>query len=215
MVSIDDLIAKDSAQHLENLLEKLEASYPNLKFQTHSISGGVDDAVRHFLRSNQVDMVVMGTTGASGLKGKLFGSNASSLIQNIKTPLLVVPHNAKIKDPTRIGISTDLKIAMTDEIYNPIRKIALAFGSKINFFNVSDVYKEDQLISMEESFGMDIDFIYGHDIEESIKEYLDEVHIDILVFVAEKHSIFHKIFKPSISKTMARELEIPMLILAQ
>lgn len=215
MVNIDNLLKQDSIEELTNCLTKRKEASPDITFHTHAISGTPDDAVMRFLNTNDMDMVIMGTTGASGIKGKLFGSNTSGLIKNIKTPLLIIPEKSGQSDPARIGISTDLKFKLDDEIYNPVREIALAFGSKVSFFNVNDLHKDEQLDAIEKDFGTEIDFIYGHDLEEGITEYLEDSDLNLLVLVSEKHSLAHKIFKPSMTKTMAKNLDIPMLILYQ
>ncbi len=215
LVSIEDLLEKESLKELEKLEAKLKNEHPGLNFKTIAKAGSVADVVNKYTTTNDIDLVLMGTTGASGFSGQLFGSNTANLIRNVKTPLVVIPHEAEQCDPCKIAISTDFKFGVDDDIYNSIRQIALAYGSKINFINVTDKYKEEELAAIEKDFGCDIDFVYGHDIEEGIREYLDDKKVDMIVFVAEKHGIFHSIFKPSISKTMAKELKIPMMILAQ
>ena len=215
IINIDDLLEKDSIKNLEQCKSELKERFPDLDIYIHSISGAADDSVIRFLKNYTIDLVVMGTTGASGIKGALFGSNTSGLIKNIQTPLLVIPNQAEKEDPSRIGISTDLKFQLDDEIYNPVREIALAFGSKVSFFNINETYKKEELESIEKDFGTEIDFVYGTDLEEGINEYLIDSNINLLVLVSEKHSLVHKIFKPSVTKTMAKNLNIPMLILSQ
>ena len=215
IINIDNLLEKDSNTNLELCKNEIASKFPDLKVTVHSKSGPADDSVIRFLNTKKIDLVVMGTTGASGIKGKIFGSTTSGLIKNIKTPLLVIPNQADLDDPCRIGISTDLKFKLDDEIYNPAREIALTFGSKVSFFNVNDLYKNEQLEAIEKEFGTEIDFIYGTDIEEGINEYLIDSNINLLVLVSEKHNLMHKIFKPSVTKTMAKNLNIPMLILSQ
>lgn len=215
MINIDSLLEKDANESLDACVSNLKDKMPDLPIYTHAHPGAPDDAVIRFLNTHKMDLVVMGTTGASGVKGKIFGSNTSGLIKNIHVPLLVVPNQSEQVDPVRIGISTDLKFTLNDEIYNPVREIALAFGSKVSFFNVSNLYKNEQLEAIEKDFGTELDFVYGHDIEEGIIEYLEDTDINLLVLVSEKHSLVHNIFKPSMTKTMAKNLNIPMLILSQ
>ncbi|MCB9189867.1 MAG: universal stress protein [Flavobacteriales bacterium] len=215
MVSINDLLQEESVKGLERLKDRVGEDYPGIDIQTISMMGGIDVCVQKAIDEFNLDLVVMGTTGASGIEGKLFGSNTASMIRNITAPLVVLPHDAEINDPCKIAVSTDFKFSIDDEIYNPAREFALNFSSNISFINVTTEYKEEELDAMEKKFGMDVDFVYNENIEEGIKEYLADKKVDLLVVVAEKHNIFHSIFKPSHSKMMARELNIPMMILAQ
>ncbi len=215
MVSINDLLQEESQKGLQRLKTRLGEDYPSLDIQTLSMQGSLEGCVQKSIDEFNLDLVIMGTTGATGIEGKLFGSNTASLIRNISAPLVVLPHDAEINEPCKIGIATDFKFDVEDEIYNPVREMALNYGSSINFINVTTKFKEEELSAMEKKFGMDIDFVYNEDVEEGIREYLTDKKLDLLVIIAEKHGIFHSIFKPSHSKMMARELDIPMMILAQ
>jgi nucleotide-binding universal stress UspA family protein len=215
MVSINDLLQEESEKGLERLKNRIAEDYPGIAIETISMQGGLEVSVQKSIDEFNLDLVIMGTTGASGIEGKLFGSNTASLIRNITAPLIVLPHDAEINEPCKIAISTDFKFEIDDAIYNPVREVALNYGSAINFINVTTKYKEQDLDAMEEKFGMDIDFVYNENVEAGIQEYLADKKVDLLVIVAEKHGIFHSIFKPSHSKMMARELDIPMMILAQ
>jgi nucleotide-binding universal stress UspA family protein len=215
IINIDDLLAKDSHEALEKCVSKIEINHPDIVIKTHSKSGNASDTIIRYLKIHTIDLIIMGTTGASGIKGKIFGSTTSNLIKNISTPMFVVPSKTKLEDPVRIGISTDLKFKLNDPIYNPVKKLAAAFGSRVSFFNVNDIYKKEQLDTIEKQFGNEIDFVYGHDLEEGINEYLEDSNLNLLVLISEKHSLAHKIFKPSMTKIMAKKLTVPMLILPQ
>lgn len=215
MVSINDLLQEESQKGLERLKERIAEDYPNVDIQTISMQGGLDVCVQKSIEEFNLDVVVMGTTGASGIEGKLFGSNTASMIRNITAPLIVLPHDAEIDDPCKIAIATDFKFDIDDEIYNPARELALNYNANVSFINVTTEYHQEELDSIEKKFGMDVDFVYNENVEEGIQEYLSDKKIDMLVIVAEKHGIFHNVFKPSHSKIMARELNIPMMILAQ
>ncbi|MCB9194698.1 MAG: universal stress protein [Flavobacteriales bacterium] len=215
MVSINDLLQEESVKGLERLSSRIGEDYPSTKIKTVSLQGNLENCVEEVIKSHQIDLVVMGTTGATGIEGKLFGSNTANMIRNISAPLIVLPENADIDLPKSIAITTDFKFEVDDAIYNPVREFALGYSSKVNFINVTTSYQEADLQVIEDKFGMDVDFVYNENVEAGIKEYLEQKKVDLLVVVAEKHSIFHNIFKPSHSKMMARELNIPMMILAQ
>lgn len=215
MVSINDLLQEESIKGLGRLESRLSEDYPETDIQIISHQGTLDSAVQKAIKEYKIDLVVMGTTGASGLEGKLFGSNTANLIRNIEAPLIVLPQVSEMDEPKKIAISTDFKFGLDDDIYNPVRELALNYCSRVNFINVTTEIRAEELDAKEQNFGMDVDFVYNEDVEEGIKEYLADKKVDLLVIVAEKHSIFHNMFKPSHSKMMARELNIPMMILTQ
>ncbi|MDC1211866.1 universal stress protein [bacterium] len=58
---------------------------------------------------NKADLIVMGTTGATGFKEIMLGSVASGVIQHAHCPVLAVPNSEKFGVPTNILLAADLE----------------------------------------------------------------------------------------------------------
>ena len=58
-------------------------------------------------RQNQVELIIMGTQGASGLKKTIIGSITSRIIEKSDIPVLVVPEKYELKDPREIVFATN------------------------------------------------------------------------------------------------------------
>jgi nucleotide-binding universal stress UspA family protein len=56
--------AKKSFENIENLY----LNKSNLKFETHTAYGFVNDEIQEFAKNNDIDLIVLGTTGASGIQ---------------------------------------------------------------------------------------------------------------------------------------------------
>ncbi|GHN00310.1 universal stress protein UspA [Cytophagales bacterium WSM2-2] len=52
--------------------------------------GAVSTVIRDYIKENQIDFVIMGSTGASGFKEYFIGSNAERVVRNSPVPVLVV-----------------------------------------------------------------------------------------------------------------------------
>ena len=98
-------------------LEKVKSEFGgDLNIQLVSKQGLVVDEIINFVQENDIDMVVMGTTGASGILEKIFGSNTSSVIEKTPKPVLAIPDEAKYRGISSIVYATDLQESETKEM---------------------------------------------------------------------------------------------------
>ncbi len=215
MVSIDDLLKHESVKNLNAEEARIKELFPELEVSSYCYPGSIDTVLSDFCNDHLIDFIVMGTTGASGWEGKLFGSNTANLIGSVKCPIIAVPIESAIAKPNNIVISTDLKTANNAEVYAPVKLFANLLGSTVRFVHITTKESAQDLRSIEKDFGNEVDFVYEDDVEEGLEFYLNMNKVDLLVLVAKKHGFFERLFNPSVSKKLAKELKIPMLFLYQ
>ena len=63
-----------------------------------------------------MDLIVMGTKGASGLKEVLFGSNTVHVIKNAKCPVLAVPSEFVFESPREILFPSDYEVSFNEKL---------------------------------------------------------------------------------------------------
>jgi nucleotide-binding universal stress UspA family protein len=97
-----------SPDELERV-EKAEQEYLNDMYMKHYVknindgvqfeiiteSGREDEQILHVARDNQVDLIVMGTHGRTGIEHVFFGSVAERVIRNSTFPVFVIPCKKK------------------------------------------------------------------------------------------------------------------------
>lgn len=125
-------------------------------------------------------------------------------------PVLVVPEAYDFIAPKQIAFPTDFNRFYSDIELNPLKNLATLFNSKIRIVHIN---KEDELNDIQE-YNMvslknlledfDISFHWLPDYTKKakeIKDFIDDLHIDILVMVNYKHSFIESIInEPVISK---------------
>jgi len=104
---------KTAKENLEKLSGRIieankDASGKSL-FATDAIvtQGLVVDEVLSMIDEYKIDIVVMGTHGASGITELILGSNTASIIEKSPAPVLAIPHNADYKDLKNIVYAYD------------------------------------------------------------------------------------------------------------
>lgn len=224
MVSIMDILKQDSEKGLKETLDKIKANpgYASVDCKTESHMGDVVSVADALVKEKNIELVVMGTRGASGLLETIIGSNTASMIQHVGCPVLAIPENCKYKIPAKICFAYDLK-----EIKNPadmqfLIQLASLFNAEIQVLNVRpDPQDQDmEQASAEVTLfhyleGVKHDFFLSaaEDVIQGIQDFIKDHNIDMLVMVAHKYSFFEKIFHRSITRKLAFYTEIPLLAL--
>ncbi|CAN5532599.1 hypothetical protein BH23BAC1_BH23BAC1_33470 [soil metagenome] len=74
-----------------------------------SSTGLLDENIKALSEELDIDLVVMGTTGATGLKEVFLGSNTSHAIENLDCPVLAIPEHTKFSPINKIFYATDFQ----------------------------------------------------------------------------------------------------------
>ena len=91
--SVYDSLIKDPKGALQRMIKKLNDDFKDQLYSFESICDhdSFINSVEQVVRSKHIDMIIMGTNGATGAKEVIFGSNTIGIIRNINCPVLVVP----------------------------------------------------------------------------------------------------------------------------
>lgn len=222
--------------HSRNLIKEAEAN-ANMAFERvlESVTEleGVDyhfevkhafpqDAIISQVLMEEIDLVVMGTTGASGFRGILMGSNTYTVAKNVKCPVLAIPEKAATTSTFRkIVLAKDYNSTASKDTFAVLIELARIFNAEIHVLHVSEKMTIDPkeaeeakkldtyLKGLKHSFHFELD---DH-IDEGINKYIEEHSIELLTLVAKKHHLLDKIFKGSMTRKMAYHSKVPFLIL--
>lgn len=194
-----------------------------VSFTTETKYGFVAEEICQLAKNEEADLIIMGTTGASGVAEILIGSNAASVVANSTVPILVIPKDLTYKDYGRIVYATDynepefpalMRLIYFAELFDcPLDVVHVKsdadkyFNSENNFFkkNKANItYPNIQYIQLEKG-----------DIIQSINHYVEENNADLLVMAKHNRGFFDRLFHRSLSKKMAYHTKIPLLVLVK
>ena len=208
---------------LKDLLEKIKQlpSNPKHKFYTISSYGFFTDAVNNQIDEKNIDLIVMGTKGASGLS-EVIGSNTGDLITKVKCPSLIVPEKAVYRDPKEIAFPTDYNVFYQHKILDTIAELAKMYDSAIRILHI--VKKDETLTASQienkeflNNFFLDekhsFHILTNKKIEEGVQCFVESRNIDMIIMVAKNLNLFQRIlFKPVVEE-ISYHIEIPFLVL--
>ncbi|MCU0419796.1 MAG: universal stress protein [Cyclobacteriaceae bacterium] len=178
----------------------------------------VPDAVTKFIDKNKVNMVVMGSRGASTLKKVRLGGTTVSVIDASKVPVLAIPAYAQYRNLQHLVYATDLKTAESELAL--ITEFAEIFGSHVHMIHVAPVMdkkteaekvKAEQLVQKNGYAKLDFRIILDDDIPQAIDAFIRETKSDLLTTFTHHLTLQEKLFGRSVTRKLAYQGNIPLL----
>lgn len=218
------LIMQEMEEITKQGFEKLEHSIlkpSGVQYEFHDSTGFVNDEIVEFSKDHHIDLIVMGTTGASGLQEILVGSNTASVIGKSDIPVLIIPPSSAYKEARHILYSSDY----TEPEFPAVSRLmffAELFDARVTILHVKTA--SDKYFDSGQNFFVrnrdnisheDITIVNKEDMEvtEAIEKQIAENQVDMLVMAKHSRSFFDRLFHRSLSKRMAYHTTIPLLIL--
>lgn len=165
-----------------------------------------------------IDLVVMGSKGASGLERVIFGSVASTVMEIAKVPVLVVPPEYTFRHIDNIVLAIDRQ-EVRPSVLSPVQKLAFKYGAKVTILNVStgsnrnthrmtDLYLDGVATTYRE-------VPISKSINETINEFIKKEGCDLLCMVRREKGFFESVFQKSITKAQVYNSQSPLLVLPE
>ena len=216
-------VRKQSIKNLENLIATIRKISPNPRYTYHTISAynNLVDETNLIADAKNIDLIVMGTKGKSDERQIIFGSNTFQVLKYVKCPVLAIPSNYTNTQPKRMLFPTNYLIPYKRRELKLLCELAAPYRSVIDVLYVSQSDKlsirqeDNQAFIKETIYKTQIKFHIAHSkkIVETIKEYLSNNDIDMLVMVNTQHSFLEDMLFPSNIDNVSLNLKIPLLAL--
>ena len=206
---------------LKEMAENVNAN-ANHNFEIILSSEELQYAIEFAIKKHNIDLVVMGTKGATKAKEIFFGSNTVHIIKKMKLcPIMAVPDEFEFVKPKQIAFPTDFNHFYGEELL-PLKHLAELFNSKIRIVHIS---KEESLTKSQdynlamlkanlEDYQHSFHWLpdYAKKTKE-INDFIEELDIDVLSMINYKHSFIESIVKEPIIKKIGFHTTIPFLVI--
>jgi len=199
------------AKEDHKLLEKISMNYRlQMGFGTEEIL--------EIAKEIRADMIIMGTTGASGIKAMFLGSVAGEVIEKAKCPVLAIPKLAKFDGSIKkIAFPTDFE-QKNHKALDYLEELANQLEAEINCFHI-DLSNTEQYNHKMQQFAKqhntykktNFEVIEGNDLLEGMEKYAKEKEADVLAMVTHKRNFFKKFFSSSHAKQLSYKSTLPIL----
>lgn len=222
---IEDIRLSNASEDCVLLVNDLKSRVKGVQISFKVVPGfPIADVIENYATTNKIDLIIMGTKGASRLAKVLFGSNAVAVINKSSIPVITVPESSHFNNVKLIVYASDLH-KMQSEIQKII-PLAKLFDASIGILHVlpqdsvlsQDSDKKIDVMSIENGLikkyeYQKISFHIAHNsnIVEGINEFIADVKADILAMYTHEIGFFESFYKTSVSREEAFHSFVPLL----
>lgn len=221
---LGDAIRDASQESLNKLHKKILKEFknnPNHKFDTIARFDTLIFGIKDLSAERYIDLIIMGTKGATGAKEILFGSNTVQVFREIKCPIMAIPSNYEYEAPQEVLFPTDLEVNYHGTQLDVLQEIASSHNSRVNAMHVSSGYnltdaQENNKLQLEAIFKSTA-FLF-HDVRsmeiaDAINDFQVKHKINLLVMINNKHSFFENVFFENTINQIGFHLNVPFLVI--
>jgi nucleotide-binding universal stress UspA family protein len=223
--TIENLYAKSSKIKLKEILKRIVKELPNNekhKFYTLTDYNFFIESIRKHVYEKKIDMIIMGTKGASGLKEYIVGSNTGDVITKVKCTTLVVPEESSFKPLKEIAFPTDYTMDYDIQMLQPILDILeipdtslrmLHINKKNTKLNSDQQANKDLLNDYFENYDYSFHFLSNTKVEDAIQCFVESRGIDMMIMIAKNLNYFQQILFHSKIEKISYHTNVPFLVL--
>ncbi|MEJ1222899.1 universal stress protein [Sediminicola sp. 1XM1-17] len=183
------------------------------------------DCIRRHVEERKIDLIVMGTKGASGALGHVIGSNTGDVITKVKCNTLAVPAKAIFGKLEEIAFPTDYNIFYSARILSAISELLEHNQSYMRVMHASktgQILTESQLQNKEyledylnETFEDKNSFhcITNKNVTSAVQCFVESRNIDLLVMVAKNLNFLQQILFNSKVEKISFHTKVPFLVI--
>lgn len=187
--------------------------------------GSFIDIMRKTVQDKKIDLIVMGTKGASGIKASVVGSNTGDVITKVPCNVLVIPENAPTKMAKKIAFPTDYNLFYSHPILEALSKIMRTSKARLLVLNVTPdtfsltksqeknkAYLQDNLA---ESFPKLCSYhhIAGKNITPAILNFVTDNEVDMVTMVAKNLNFLQQLLFDTAIEKLSFHTTVPLLAL--
>jgi nucleotide-binding universal stress UspA family protein len=214
-------------KRLQRLKKKVMADGKEVIVTTTVGRAPIIGDVLKYTKHNQIDLIVMGTQGASGLKKIIVGSVATHIIEKSDIPVLLVPEKFEWKDPEHIVFATDYRKTDTRALSLTIA-MAKIYHAAVTIVHLLNPYSQlidkpqpdfnDYAYALQRTFNdYDLKFkeLKTTTITDTMENLQKEIPFDMLVMVRRKKFFLEKFFTKNFTRNMACITTHPLLVVPE
>ena len=178
------------------------------------------DTLEAYVKENNIQLIVMGITGATKLGQVLMGSNALNIVKRAIAPTIIVPPGAHSQSAKNVLLLTDFKDIENTIPIPTVKSVLDLFRPRLYIVNVdhehyvqvTDEYKAERakLESELKDYNPEFYFIRLFDFVEATNQFVADYKIDLILTFPRKHSFLSNVFKTTSTKQLAYHSHVPI-----
>ncbi len=221
--TIHQSVISDVKKKLNVLVEELKENHPNENYTFHTLTDYdiFTDAIKQVVRSKNIDLIVMGTNGATGAAEVVFGSNTLNVIRKVDCPVIAIPQGFVYAPPKTILFTIDYSDHFVTEGIEPLMDILAKHRSSLRILKI----KEDETITVADfddkkhmkDFFKSINHTFHSIINVptalAINSFVQIMDVDMTAMFIKRETFMERFFRGSETSKISYGTRVPLLIM--
>jgi nucleotide-binding universal stress UspA family protein len=221
VMSFEEALLKELREKAEKEFKKLTEKYgAGVKTNTLVIFGAVSRMITDYIADQAIDLVVMGTKGASGVKEMLIGSNAEKVVRKSPVPVIAVKKYVKASSIKNIVFPNTLDTESQEDLVMHVKALQNFFKAKIHivWINTPTNFTPDRItITRLTNFAKRFMFkeftvsVYNDPFEEpGIINYAHTVNADMIAMGTRGRRGLAHVLSGSVAEDVVNHVDCPI-----
>ena len=173
--------------------------------------GKPDDVVVKKIDELDIDLIVMGTNGASGLEEFFIGSNAEKVVRKAKCPVITVKNDTAMNEIKHIVFGNDF-IEVSDRLVDQLKQLQSLFNANVSIVRVNtpNNFERDKVIApfrreilkKFDSNNVSAHVYNDHTLEDGLRNFSDEHNGDIIALATHGRTGLSHVLAGSIAEDL-------------
>jgi nucleotide-binding universal stress UspA family protein len=218
LISIRDFLRQDAEDELAKVVNNYKDRFlKGSSLETVAIEGYTSQVVSGYAKKCNADLIVMGTQGASALKGTFMGSNTAAVIKASTVPVLAIPEGYVYQPIKEIVLAIDDKVVTSQEVLRSLLTISKEYKAHVNVLHVEkalvpSTVTDDGLGLYLNSVPHSFNTVYNDDVKESVDQFVKKIDGGLLCMIHRKRGFWGSLFHRSNVSKEAFDSPVPLLV---
>ncbi len=223
LYGLEDVAMANSKRDIERIEEKIKKEFSNQNHEFVRLSafntliGEIKDVIDRY----SIDLIVMGTKGATGAKEVFIGTHTMYTIKKAKCPVIAVPSGFEYEEPKEVLFPTDYNLSKSNTYLPLIKEICEKHICRLNILNayygVPLNTQQEEINNFLDEYFKDNAHIFhiaeGVDVLEAVEDFQKKYKINLLIMIHNKHSFFENLLFTPVINQIAYHTHIPFLVI--
>lgn len=225
LVEIEPKAISHKLKDLEKFIASLSSKKEHHHFTTMREQGYFLTTIRKHIQEKEIDLIIMGTRGASELKEFFIGTRSGDVITKVECDVLVVPDKAKFKNFKQVVIPIDFEVDFDDSILKKIAsninsekaqiKLLYVTKSQMPLFEEIELQQKQLVQRLSEKLPNPISFhrVVSKQIEDGIQIFAESMNADLIIMISKDYGLIQRSFLDTTVEEVSFNTSIPLLSL--
>ena len=213
---IKKMIDKAEA-NMEQLMS--EESFKDLNLKYKIVLGNPFKELSEEIKTQGVELVVMGTSGASGLEEFFTGSNAERMVRYSKAPVITLSEAASLEGVNDIVFASNFQ-EVSEEFINHVKTLQSMFGAKLRLVKINtpasftstrhDKKQMEEFIAKYKIENCTYESYNHSNEEDGVLAYAEDIDADLIAIGTKQRKGVGHFLAGSIAEDVVNHAKVPV-----